>query len=74
MDWGTQKADKLGLDCYVEGSQIGKPLYLKYGFEVLEEKEIKPDKKETEKSEEWKVLEQMFVEWTLTVMRRPFKG
>jgi hypothetical protein len=73
MDWGIQKADKLGVYCYMEGSQTGVPLYRKHEFEIIEEKEIKPGKKEEEKSEEWKVLEQTLVE-TLTVMRRPFRG
>jgi GNAT superfamily N-acetyltransferase len=30
--WGTERADEKGVECYLEGSIEGKPLYLKEGF------------------------------------------
>jgi hypothetical protein len=73
VEWGTQTADRLGVDCFVEGSQTGLPLYLRHGFEIIEDRVVKPVVKEEEKSSEWKQLEETLVE-TLTMMRRPFKG
>ena len=73
MEWGTQTADRLGVDCFVEASQTGVPLYLRHGFEIIENRLVKPGRKEEEKSEEWREMEESLVE-TLSVMRRPFKG
>ncbi|PVI03776.1 acyl-CoA N-acyltransferase [Periconia macrospinosa] len=36
LQWGIEKADELRLPCFLESSDAGKPLYLKYGFEPLE--------------------------------------
>lgn len=36
VQWGTQKADELGLKCFVEASYFGRPLYEKFGFVVGE--------------------------------------
>jgi len=32
VKWGTEKADELGLKCFVEASYLGRPLYEKFGF------------------------------------------
>ncbi|KAF3937752.1 hypothetical protein ABW19_dt0204056 [Dactylella cylindrospora] len=34
IQWGIEKADKLGLPIYLEGSPVGKDLYKKVGFEI----------------------------------------
>jgi hypothetical protein len=34
LEWGCQKADEAGLDCYLDATSTGKPLYERYGFEV----------------------------------------
>lgn len=36
VKWGTEKADELGLKCFVEASYLGRPLYAKFGFVVGE--------------------------------------
>ncbi|KAI9642820.1 hypothetical protein NHQ30_008553 [Ciborinia camelliae] len=73
IGWGTKKADELGLDCYVEGSQTGVPLYKAHGFEIIRDVEVKPKVEEDKKSEEWKALDTVLVE-TMSVMRRPHKA
>jgi len=73
MEWGTKMADRLGVDCFVEGSQTGVPLYLQHGFEIIENRLVKPFKKEEDKSREWKDTEDTMVE-TLSMMKRPSKG
>jgi GNAT superfamily N-acetyltransferase len=35
MRWGNEQADRLGLPCYLEASPMGKPLYLREGYEVI---------------------------------------
>lgn len=39
--WGTERADQLGLESYLEGSRDGKPLYQRCGFQPV--REIKCD-------------------------------
>lgn len=34
MKWGTEKADSLGLGCYIDGTAIGKRLYESHGFKA----------------------------------------
>ena len=36
VDWGTRKADELGLPAYLESSAKGHRFYQKYGFKDLE--------------------------------------
>ena len=37
LNWGTKKADEMGLPVYLEGSPKGVALYKKWGFEVVDE-------------------------------------
>ncbi|KAI4129551.1 MAG: hypothetical protein LQ338_002187 [Usnochroma carphineum] len=37
VQWGTQKADELGLEAFVESTADGKPLYAKHGFHCTNE-------------------------------------
>ena len=37
VKWGTNKADELGLDCYLEGSSQGRGLYEKHGYQLVRE-------------------------------------
>ncbi len=34
IEWGTERADDMGVRCFVEASVAGLPLYRKKGFEV----------------------------------------
>lgn len=36
VDWGTKKAEKLGLPIYLESSKAGYRLYQKHGFKDIE--------------------------------------
>ena len=40
LQWGVDKAHKLGLPCYIEASEEGRSLYRKYGFEEVGIKEF----------------------------------
>ena len=37
LQWGLDKADQLGLETFLESTEIGLPLYAKMGFTVLNE-------------------------------------
>ena len=37
VEWGTKKADELGVRCFVESSLVGRKLYENCGFVVKEE-------------------------------------
>ena len=52
MGWGTRLADEMGVEAYVEGTYLGKPLYEKYGFVVVEYKHMEFENENP--SEEWK--------------------
>ncbi|KAI5290176.1 hypothetical protein KEM52_000543 [Ascosphaera acerosa] len=32
LEWGVRRADELGLECYLEASSLGAPVYRKHGF------------------------------------------
>ena len=40
--WGTDKADEMGLEAFVESTDDGKPLYAKHGFEYINELILDP--------------------------------
>lgn len=69
MRWGTEMADQLGAECFVEGLDMGVGLYLHCGFEIIERVLVQPDVDEKGKSEEWKRLDKMLGHYE-TVMRR----
>ena len=41
MEWGIRKADRLGLEIFIEATEEGLPLYRKHGFAVLKDIEMK---------------------------------
>ena len=44
VKWGCDKADELGLPAYLEASAAGKPVYLRHGFEKIDEAVIDCDR------------------------------
>ena len=37
MRWGVQRADELGVPCYLEANTLGRPIYERFGFRVAGE-------------------------------------
>lgn len=37
LRWGSEIADELGIPCYLESSPMGRPLYERMGYEVVED-------------------------------------
>jgi len=50
VEWGTRKADELGIKCVVEASYPGRRLYEGCGFEIVEDVKLDGGKVK----EEWK--------------------
>ncbi|KMK56602.1 GNAT family acetyltransferase [Aspergillus fumigatus Z5] len=40
LQWGLERADEVGLETYLSASPAGRPLYEKFGFRVVEEREV----------------------------------
>ena len=59
VSWGLRKADELGIDSYVESTPMGKPLYEKHGFSVMNHFELKATPPPAEKVEEREELEKV---------------
>ncbi|KAL8923918.1 MAG: hypothetical protein Q9208_004355 [Pyrenodesmia sp. 3 TL-2023] len=37
VEWGTKKADEMGVEAFVEATEVGVPLYEKHGFHLMNE-------------------------------------
>jgi GNAT superfamily N-acetyltransferase len=59
VKWGTEKADELGLKCFVEASYLGRPLYEKFGFVIGEHVLLNGGKVR----EEWKEFGEIGYYW-----------
>ncbi|KAI1778862.1 hypothetical protein F4818DRAFT_437663 [Hypoxylon cercidicola] len=72
MDWGTRKADELGLEMFLDSSSMAKPLYELNGFVAVQDNLVHPQKSDPD--EKWKEMERAVGPFTLTVMWRPVGG
>ena len=55
VQWGTNRAHEMGVEAFVESTELAKPLYAKHGFVLIDNRELKPI--DPSPSEEWKRLE-----------------
>ena len=69
----TELIDRLGLECYLEGSPIGTPLYQKYGFVVVDFP-IMRFKAYAHPRNEWKQMVRELQATPISIMWRPIKG
>lgn len=68
LRWGTQKADKLGLEAFVEATDDGKPCYEQHGFTYmntfyLDSAKRNPSQKWMEMSDELKTPVHAYLMW-----------
>jgi len=66
LQWGIDTAKELGIEFWLNATPMGKPLYEKHGFEIVEENPLKPTT--TNPDETWKAMEKQFegvVFWTM---------
>lgn len=59
VEWGVTKADKMGVESFLEASFIARPLYEKFGFVVVTTEEADTTIEKPNKN--WKSLEQRFL-------------
>lgn len=71
MEWGLERADELGLETYIEATDVGKPVYEKFGFDAIEMSELHLEKQTTE---EGKKVEADLLPLQWWSMRRPAKA
>ena len=61
MDWGCELADEKNLECFVESTDAGRPLYESKGFVVFDYYDINPQMENA--SDAWqKLKEELFPE------------
>ncbi|EAS30278.3 GNAT family acetyltransferase [Coccidioides immitis RS] len=78
VDWGIQKADSMGLECWLDASDSGRPVYEKKGFIYIMDQALDPDMDEKKMSaaerEELMRLREMMPPTHLSTMWRPKGG
>lgn len=72
MDAGVSRADKLDLECWMEASSMGKPLYEKFGFESLFK--LGFDTEKPDASDEWRKCAHEMTPPPIFAMWRPKQG
>lgn len=72
VEWGTNTADELGVESFVESTEDGRPLYLRHGFHVTNEFDLAPKKENP--GEEWKKLDKKLRPMHGYFMWRPIRG
>lgn len=71
VEWGTKKADELGMESFVESTLAGKPLYESCGFMTMNKFKLSPSLPED--TEELKKLQRDLL-FTGYFMWRPVAG
>lgn len=69
MEEGTRLADSLDVECWMEASSMGKPLYEKHGFETVLKIAFNTEKHNT--SDVWRKCEHEITPDPVFGMRRP---
>lgn len=68
MKWGLERADKKGLETYIEATDVGKPVYEKFGFTVMKANELCIESKDDSL---WKKAESELLPFQWWSMHRP---
>ncbi|EEP79695.1 predicted protein [Uncinocarpus reesii 1704] len=78
VEWGTQKADSLGVECWLDASPHGQPVYEKQGFVYIMDQYLAPEMDEenmsVEEKKELKWLRETMEPIHVTCMWRPKRG
>ncbi|KAI3331302.1 hypothetical protein F4824DRAFT_476188 [Ustulina deusta] len=72
MSWGMDKADKLGVEMFLDATPVGKPLYEANNFVCIKENIIAPETKTPD--EGWKKLQSQVGRVPFYLMWRPING
>ncbi|KAL2803095.1 acyl-CoA N-acyltransferase [Aspergillus granulosus] len=77
MEWGLRIADERGLECWLDATEFGVPLYAHFGFRAILVNCVKPIPEReisTAEQKEWKYYEETLLPINVTVMWRPPRG
>jgi GNAT superfamily N-acetyltransferase len=72
MQWGVDKADELGMECYLEASAMGQKLYERFAFGSL--MRLSYDMNRADADDTWRRLEHELTPPPFTIMWRPPMG
>jgi GNAT superfamily N-acetyltransferase len=72
LKWGTEKADELDVEFWLDATPLGKPLYEKHGFEVVKRNPLVP--KTEFPDEKWRKIEAEMGEIVFETMKRRTKS
>ncbi|KAH7253173.1 hypothetical protein FSOLCH5_013968 [Fusarium solani] len=72
LNWGKKKADKMGVEMWLDATELGVPVYKKHGFTVVNVNRLQPTK--AEPGEEWMEIEKELQPMTFWQMWRPAGG
>jgi predicted N-acetyltransferase YhbS len=72
MNVGILRADELNLECWMEASTMGKPLYEKFGYQSL--LKLAFDNEGTDASDEWRKCAHEMTPPSIFAMWRPKRG
>ena len=74
VEWGTKKADELGLETWLEATALGSTIYTKHSFELVRMVEMYPSAEPKEDNDQWRHWADATQDFRLAVMRRPVNG
>ncbi len=74
VEWGTQQADKLGIEAYVEGTYLGRKVYEKYGFVMMHMAEMVFLESNESPGQKWRHMVKDMQNNPTAIMWRPAGG
>ena len=77
MKWGIEKADSMGMEAWLDSTDIGRRSYERYGFVVVVDRYLDPpmpDNLSEEDQTEWKRIREMIPPSHNCTMWRPKGG
>lgn len=72
LEWGTAKADELGVEAFIEATADGVPLYERHGFKVMNEFTLRGETQGEDEGEELKKLRDELTWHGFYMWRPPF--
>ena len=74
LQWGTEQADKLGIEAYVEAAYLGRVVYERHGFVVMNILGLGFQLRDESPGDEWLRLVRHMEENPVAIMWRPVGG
>ena len=71
MEWGTKKADELGLETFLEATPLGSMIYARHGFHYLHMAEMCRSAEPAEDNDRLRYWQEATKDYRLAVMKRP---